>query len=117
MRPKDADGIANNVDPDQTAPKEQSDLGLHCLLSSIFPNTRKNTYVNVIEQTRFLYRSGVEFPFICNNQKICDLSRVYLQVVLFFAMSSVRQAQSRKVSHAKELTDADKSAFILLPKF
>ena len=41
MRPKDADGIANSVDPDQTAPKEQSDLGLHCLLSSIFPNTRK----------------------------------------------------------------------------
>ena len=27
MRPKDAEGIANSVDPDQTAP----DLGLHCL--------------------------------------------------------------------------------------
>ena len=24
--------MANSVDPDQTAPKEQSDLGLHCLL-------------------------------------------------------------------------------------
>ena len=24
-------GMANSVDPDQTAPKEQSDLGLHCL--------------------------------------------------------------------------------------
>ena len=23
---------ANSVDPDQTAPKEQSDLGLHCVL-------------------------------------------------------------------------------------
>ena len=23
--------MANSVDPDQTAPKEQSDLGLHCL--------------------------------------------------------------------------------------
>ena len=34
MRPKDADGMANSVlvDLDQTA-KEQSDLGLHCLLS------------------------------------------------------------------------------------
>ena len=61
MHPKDAEGIANSVDPDQTAPlgevwsgsalfaqtclsenlgkgwytqilKEQSDLGLHCLL-------------------------------------------------------------------------------------
>ena len=25
--------LANNADPDQTAPKEQSDLSLHCLLS------------------------------------------------------------------------------------
>ena len=24
-------GMANSVDPDQTAPQEQSDLGLHCL--------------------------------------------------------------------------------------
>ena len=33
----------NRVDPDQTAPEEQSDLGLHCLLftgniSNIFEN-------------------------------------------------------------------------------
>ena len=31
MHPKDAEEIANSVDPDQTAPLEQSDLGLHCL--------------------------------------------------------------------------------------
>ena len=33
MHPKDAEGIANSVDLDQTAPlgQEQSDLGLHCL--------------------------------------------------------------------------------------
>ena len=31
MSPNDADGMANSVDPDQTAPQEQSDLGLHCL--------------------------------------------------------------------------------------
>ena len=30
MHPKDAEAIANSVDPDQTAP-EQSDLGLHYL--------------------------------------------------------------------------------------
>ena len=30
MYPKDADTMANCVDPDQTAPfKEQSDLGMH----------------------------------------------------------------------------------------
>ena len=43
INPNYPDGIANSVDPDQTAPyrvdpdqtalKEQSDLGLHCLLS------------------------------------------------------------------------------------
>ena len=27
---------ANSVDPDQTAPKEQSDLGLHCLHMPIY---------------------------------------------------------------------------------
>ena len=31
MSPNDADGIANSVDPDQTA-----DLGLHCLLRPIY---------------------------------------------------------------------------------
>ena len=31
--------MTNIVDPDQTAPYEQSDLGLHCLLRSNCPNT------------------------------------------------------------------------------
>ena len=53
MSPNDADGMANSVDPDQTAPQgavwsgsalfaqveEQSDLGLHCLLRHICPKT------------------------------------------------------------------------------
>ena len=33
MHPKDADGMTNSVDP------EQSDLGLHCLPRPICPNT------------------------------------------------------------------------------
>ena len=33
MHPKDAEGIANSVDPDKTAQK--SDLGLHCLPRSV----------------------------------------------------------------------------------
>ena len=32
MHPKDVNGMANSVDPDQTARFEQSDLDLHCLL-------------------------------------------------------------------------------------
>ena len=32
---RDADRMSNSVDPDQTAPKEQSDLGLHSLLRVI----------------------------------------------------------------------------------
>ena len=44
FHPKDADGIANSEDPDQTAPRirlllEQSDLGLHCLPRPICPKT------------------------------------------------------------------------------
>ena len=39
FRHKDANGIANSEDPDQTAPKEQSDLGLHCLPRPICPKT------------------------------------------------------------------------------
>ena len=35
MHLKDAEGIANSVDPDQ----EQSDLGLHCLLRPVCPKT------------------------------------------------------------------------------
>ena len=35
MHLKDAGGMANSVDTDQIAP----DLGLHCLLQSICPNT------------------------------------------------------------------------------
>ena len=35
MSPKDADGMANSEDPDQTAP----DLGLHCLPRHIRPKT------------------------------------------------------------------------------
>ena len=37
--PKGAYGITNSVDPDQTALKDQSDLGLHCLFRPICPNT------------------------------------------------------------------------------
>ena len=44
MHLKDAEGIANCVDPDQTAPlggvlEEQTDLGLHCLPRPICPKT------------------------------------------------------------------------------
>ena len=34
---KNANGIANSEDPDQTAP--QSDLGLHCLPRPVCPKT------------------------------------------------------------------------------
>ena len=43
---KDANGIANSEDPDQTAPEEQSDLGLHCLPRSICPKTLRYSSLN-----------------------------------------------------------------------
>ena len=39
FRQKDANGLANSEDPDQTAPPEQSNLGLHCLPRPICPKT------------------------------------------------------------------------------
>ena len=36
---KDTAGMANSVNSDQTAPKEQSDLNFHCLLRPVCPNT------------------------------------------------------------------------------
>ena len=40
---KDANGIANSEDPDQTAPlEEQSDLGLHCLHRPTCPKNYDN---------------------------------------------------------------------------
>ena len=43
MHPKDAEGIANSVDPDQ----EQSDLGLLCLPRPVCPKTEENYGINV----------------------------------------------------------------------
>ena len=39
MSPEDADRMTNSVDPDQTAPLEQSDLGIHCLPRPVCPKT------------------------------------------------------------------------------
>ena len=36
--PKDVERMANSVDPDQTALREQSDQNLHCLLRYTCPN-------------------------------------------------------------------------------
>ena len=33
-----SEGMANSIDPDQTAPKEQFDQDLYCLLRSVFQN-------------------------------------------------------------------------------
>ena len=46
---KDADGMADSEDPDQTYPKsmsQQSDLGLHCLLWPCYPNLCYNKTCN-----------------------------------------------------------------------
>ena len=36
--------MADSVDPDQTAPQEQSDQGLHYMLRSVCPNIIKKFY-------------------------------------------------------------------------
>ena len=50
MHPKDAEGIANSVDPDQ----EQSDLGLHCLPRLVCPKTKEHCGISSVEQVIFV---------------------------------------------------------------
>ena len=47
---KIAGWVANSVDPDQTPRSAASDLGLHCLLRSVFPNTQSK-YGYLIKST------------------------------------------------------------------
>ena len=37
MSPKDADRMANSLDPDQNAPQEKFDMGLYCLPPTVCP--------------------------------------------------------------------------------
>ena len=61
MHPKDAEGMANSVDPDQTAPKEQSDPGLDRLPRPVCPKTwdqysNLNSHIIKFEQCGFYHR-------------------------------------------------------------
>ena len=49
------DGVANCVDPDQTAPREQSDLSLHCLLR-----------LTCLSTLQFLLQSAQNWPLSFN---------------------------------------------------
>ena len=44
--------MANSADPDQTAPQEQSDQDLHCLLMHVCPNCE---YKSLISQHHILW--------------------------------------------------------------
>ena len=52
MLEKDTDGKAKSEDPDQTAPKEQSDLDLHCL--PVSPNIYNVTDITMQSNIRCL---------------------------------------------------------------
>ena len=61
MPPKDVDRMANSIDPDQTAPQEQSDQNLHCLFRNICPNIY-NFYGKSIYCMYNLELASVRFP-------------------------------------------------------
>ena len=57
MCPKDANGLVNSGDPDQTALQEQSDLGLHYLLKPICPKTKElKWYSNILKLNSVCYQ-------------------------------------------------------------
>ena len=49
--------LADIVDPDQTAPKEQSDLGLHCVLRYFCPDT-ESQYGPINALTSTIYQQA-----------------------------------------------------------
>ena len=58
MHPKDADGLANSVDPE-----EQSDLGLYCLPRPICPKTLDHYGRNKV----FFLRNNNPYSDLLNN--------------------------------------------------
>ena len=66
MCPKSADGMANSVDPDRTAPRSESDLGLHCLHRPLSENVGSLWYPNsycyplqeLVMQPLLMWRNG-----------------------------------------------------------
>ena len=55
MHPKDTDKTANSVDLDLIAPLGVYDLGLHCLLSSIYPYTVNPLYNDIRYNSKIRY--------------------------------------------------------------
>ena len=74
MSPNDADGMTNSVDPDQTAPLEQSDLGLHCLSRHICPKT-DHYGKSVIFTLRSCTEAGMALCKIFNNIIIPNMNK------------------------------------------
>ena len=69
MSPKDADGMASSVDPDQTAPS-----GLHCLPRQVYPKTwdhssiyRKYPIIYIAEISIQLLHKVFNFSFSTKN--------------------------------------------------
>ena len=72
--------MANSVDPDQTAPQEQSDLGPHCLLTSDSSRTCKSYGISFTVLAENDIIPGLQLPMFG------DLSR--FPVLFYFSQSS-----------------------------
>ena len=67
--------FANRADPDQTAPEEQSDLGLQCLLRGSVQISRVNKVdggISLIAQTWRSKFFPSELPGFGRQQKLVD---------------------------------------------
>ena len=82
---KSVGGMANSVDPDQRPCSAASDLGLHCLLMPVHPNTwGKYSLIVILKFVLVGLKLGI---FICYNSiKIQNRSKWFKlkEVVLFF---------------------------------
>ena len=70
LHPKDADGMANSVDPDQ----DLSDLGLHCLPTRLSKNLGSLWYINYtnLNGCGVLIEASVTRLTVCHH-KACQV--------------------------------------------
>ena len=82
MHPKDAEGVANSVDPDQTAPKEQS-LGLHCLPRPVCLKT--SDHYGIPDQIWFYtvcHSVSIFWTYCCVLNPLCSNFRIIISIIL-----------------------------------
>ena len=88
MHPKDADGMANSVDPDQTASSEAVSFW-----SALFAEIYLSQYIEFERYVR-LSKGPQDIPTICRNQNHSRITKISLSKYLSIHLSKVDKHKS-----------------------